>query len=55
MTAAAGSREGIGDNAARFGAPRTRVALVIANLANRSGGAERIFVELANMLVGLLA
>ncbi|MCB1495953.1 MAG: glycosyltransferase [Bauldia sp.] len=51
MTAAAGSREGIGDNAARFGAPRTRVALVIANLANRSGGAERIFVELANMLV----
>ncbi len=40
-----------GEDPDRFRRPSTRVALIIANLVNRGGGAERIFVELANMLV----
>lgn len=35
----------------RFAAPKKKIALFIHKLAGRSGGAERIFVELANMLV----
>ncbi|MCB1487860.1 MAG: glycosyltransferase [Bauldia sp.] len=51
MTAVAASHGHDGGDPGRFGATRTRVAMVIANLVNRSGGAERIFIELANMLV----
>lgn len=35
----------------RDAAPKKKVALFIHKLAGRSGGAERIFIELANMLV----
>lgn len=35
----------------RFQRPAKRIALVINHVVNRAGGAERIFIELANMLV----
>ncbi|MEP0322845.1 glycosyltransferase [Bauldia litoralis] len=51
MTAAVAIPPGPSGKPDRFRPPATRVTLVIANLLNRGGGAERIFVELANMLV----